>query len=68
MEKQKEKIVRYTAEELDKLEDRTDWDRVNSITDEELEEMVKNDPDDVYLSDEELKNGKWYKKGESIKE
>ena len=68
MKKQQENIVRYTIEELEKLGDRTDWDRVNSITDEELEEMVKNDPDDVYLTDEELKNGQLLTKGEWIKQ
>ncbi len=68
MSKQKEKIVRYTLEEIKKLKGNTDWDRVNSITDEELEEMVKNDPDDVYLTDEDVKKGKWFKKGEWIKQ
>lgn len=61
MSKQKEKIVRYILEEIKNLKSKTDWDRANSITDEALEEMVKNDPDDVYLSDEELKNGTWIK-------
>jgi len=63
MSKQKEKIVRYTLEEIKNLKGNTDWDRVNSITDEELEEMVKNDPDDVYLTDEELKKENGSKKG-----
>ncbi len=68
MSKQKEKIVKYTLEEIKNLKGNTDWDRVNSITDEELEKMVKNDPEDVYLSDEELKNGTWYQKGEWLKQ
>jgi uncharacterized protein (DUF4415 family) len=50
------------------LKGKTDWKKVNSMTDEELEEIVKNDPDDVYLTDEELKKGKWFKKGEWIKQ
>ena len=62
MSKKKEKIVSYTAEEIlqgKAGKSQTDWKKVESITDEELEEIVKNDPDDVYLSDEELTKAKW---------
>ncbi|MGB3586308.1 MAG: BrnA antitoxin family protein [Tunicatimonas sp.] len=68
MKKQKEKIVRYSAEEIKKMKGNTDWERVDAITDEELEEIVKNDPDDVYLSDEDLAKGTFYRKGEWIKQ
>lgn len=58
----KERIVSYTAEEIlqgKAGKSQTDWKKFDSITDEELEELIKNDPDDVFLSDEELANAKW---------
>lgn len=59
----KEKTVRYSTEEISHMAQekkwQTDWKKADSITDEELEEMVKNDPDDLYLTDEQLKNGRW---------
>jgi hypothetical protein len=33
----KEKIVKYTSEELKKLKDGSDWDRAAGMTDEEIE-------------------------------
>jgi len=56
MSKQKEKIVRYTAEELEHLEDKTDWDKVDALTDEEIEQAIDNDPDAVPRLDAE-----WFK-------
>ena len=45
-------IVRYTAEELDEMlrrgESRTDWARVDAMTEEELEASIAADPDDVH--------------------
>jgi uncharacterized protein (DUF4415 family) len=38
-------IVRYTAEELDALPDLTDWDRVNAMTDEEIEANAASEED-----------------------
>lgn len=64
MKKQKENIVRFSADEIRKMKGRTDWKRVDAITEEELEEMVKNDPDDVYLEDEDFGKGTFYRKGE----
>lgn len=44
-----ESIVRYTAEEIDRLhargEDRTDWARLRAMTEEELEASIASDPD-----------------------
>ncbi|MEM6842298.1 MAG: BrnA antitoxin family protein [Bacteroidota bacterium] len=68
MKKQKEKIVRYSSEEIKKMKGDTNWERINAITDEELEEMVKNDPDDVYLTDDQFGKGKSYRKDEWIKQ
>lgn len=72
MSKQKEKIVRYSSEDICRMAKekkwKSDWKKADAITDEELEEIVKNDPDDVYLTDEQLGKGKLYKKGEWIKQ
>lgn len=38
-------IVRYTAEELEKLPDDTDWARINAMTEEEVEAAARSDPD-----------------------
>lgn len=45
-----EDIRRYTATELREMiargEDRTDWNRVRAMTDEELEAIIADDPDE----------------------
>ena len=53
------KIFLRTLKEVANAKGNTDWEKVNSTTDEELDEMVKNDPDDVYLTDEDFASGKW---------
>jgi len=67
MSKQKEKIVRVSVKDLKKMKGKTDWKKVDSITDEELEETVKNDIDDIYLTDKDLEKGEWIAKGEWAK-
>ena len=51
-------IVRLTRSRVEEMiargEDRTDWAKVDSISEEELDEIVRNDPDDVYLTEAEL--------------
>ena len=51
-------ITRLTRREIEEMiargEDRTDWAKVDSISDAELDEIVRNDPDDVYLTEAEL--------------
>ena len=46
-----ERIVRYTAEEIDEMlargESKTDWERVNNMTEEELEAAIASDPDEA---------------------
>ena len=48
--KKKEDIRTYTSEELaamrERGEDRTDWKKIDSITDEELERLIADDPDE----------------------
>ncbi|WP_159948502.1 BrnA antitoxin family protein [Rhizobium sp. 18065] len=45
----KEHIVSYTFEEIRKMkaqgEDKTDWARVNALTDEDIERAMRDDPD-----------------------
>jgi uncharacterized protein (DUF4415 family) len=41
----KERIVSYTAEELDAMESKTDWAKVDAMTNEELEAIIAADPD-----------------------
>lgn len=49
----KENIVRYTAEELAEMrargESRTDWAKVDAMTEEELEAAIASDPDSSIL-------------------
>lgn len=51
-------IRKYTRRDIEEMiargEDRTDWAKVDSISEAELDEIVRNDPDDVYLSEAEL--------------
>ena len=45
-------IVRYTAEELEEMrgrgESRTDWAKVDAMTEEELEASIAADPDEIH--------------------
>lgn len=50
-----ESITRVTWDELDQMEDLTDWERVNNMTEEEIEQNALDDPDNPPLTDEELK-------------
>ena len=38
--------VKYTRSELDTLPDETDWERVDALTDEEIDAAASSDPDD----------------------
>jgi uncharacterized protein (DUF4415 family) len=46
-----ENIVRYTAEEVKEMiqrgEDKTNWEKFDAITDEELEDLIASDPDEA---------------------
>jgi uncharacterized protein (DUF4415 family) len=48
-------ITRVSLENLDDLDDRTDWDRLESLSDEEIEAAVEADPD------QELLGPEWFK-------
>lgn len=51
-----ESITRVTWDELEQMEDLTDWERVDSMTEEEIEQNALDDPDNPPLTDEELKH------------
>jgi putative transcriptional regulator len=49
-----EKIIRYRPGIDPKPEDRTDWERLRRMTDEEIEAAALSDPDALPLTDEQL--------------
>ncbi len=51
-------IEKHTRDELDKLKDRSDIERLENMTDEEIEAAAKSDPDNPPLTDEQLKKFK----------
>ena len=51
-------IKKYTEEELKKLKDNTDYEKVGDLTDEEIEEGSESDPDSLAPSEDELKKFK----------
>ena len=51
-------IEKYTREEIEKLKDRSDVERLKNMTEEEIEEGAKADPDNPPLTDEQLKKFK----------
>ena len=53
----KEKLIRYRPGRDPKPESRTDWDRLNQMSDEEIERAAIKDPDAQPLSDEKLARG-----------
>ena len=53
-EMSKENIMRVTLEQAREMEDLTDWERVDNITEEEIEQNALDDPDNPPLTDEEL--------------
>ncbi len=44
--KKKEHIKRYTLEELKTLPSKTDWTKIDALTDEKLEKLIEDDPDE----------------------
>lgn len=48
----------YTEEELKKLKSKTDYERLKNMTEEEIEQAAKDDPDSALPTDEELKKFK----------
>ena len=48
----KERITRVSLEEWAKMKGQTDWNKIDKMTDEEIEENALNDPDNQPLPDE----------------
>ena len=55
-------IKKISAEEAKKVKGKTDWKEVDTLTDEEIEEAAKSDPDTALPTEEELKQFKKLKK------
>jgi len=55
-------IKKYTEEELKKIKDETDYERVNNMSDEEIEKNSQSDEDSLTPTDEQLKKFKKVKK------
>lgn len=53
-------ITRVSLEDLDNLKSRTDWERLESSSDEEIESVVESDPD------AELLDADWFRKAQVI--
>lgn len=51
-------IKKISADEAKKIKGKTDWEKVDDLSDEEIKEAVENDPDTVLPTDEELKKFK----------
>lgn len=54
----KERVVRYSKEELKRLKGKTDFARVQNTSDKEIERQVEKDPDSYIPTEEELKEFK----------
>ncbi len=51
-------IKKISSEEAKKSKGKTDWDKVDALTEEEIEDAAKDDPDSALPTDEELKEFK----------
>ena len=49
-----ESVIRVTTTELSTLQDLTDWDRVDALTDAQIEQAISEDPDAAPILDEEF--------------
>jgi hypothetical protein len=45
-------ITRVNSDQLDEIDDQTDWERLLTMTDEEIEQAVADNPDQVLLDEE----------------
>ncbi len=55
-------IKKYSKEEVEKMEDKTDYERVENMTEEEIRKNAKSDPDVPLQSEEDLEGFKPAKK------
>jgi len=54
----------YTEEEIKKLKDKTDYERLKNMTEEEIERNAESDPDSLTPTEEQLKKFKKVKPDE----
>lgn len=57
-------IKKYTEDELKKIKDKTDYERLKNMSEEEIEENAKSDPDALTPTDEQLEKFKKVKRDE----
>lgn len=55
-------IKKYTKEEIDGMKDKTDYDRVKNMPEEEVRNNAKSDPDAPLQSESDLKKFKRVKR------
>lgn len=53
---------KYTESEVKNLEDKTDYERLNNMTEEEIERNSNSDPDALTPTEEQMKKFKKVKK------
>lgn len=53
MTEKEENIIRVSKEEWKQRKGKTDWERVDNLTDSEIEQAVANDPDAAPILDED---------------
>ena len=58
-------IKKYTKEELKKLKDQTEYERLDEMSEEEIEEGSKSDPDSLTPTNDDLSKFKKVKKDET---
>ena len=68
MTKTTPKVVSYSREEVRKMEDHTDWEQLRDLTEEEIRERARNDPDAPPLTPEEIKEFGRPRTAEEIRE
>ena len=49
-----ERITRVSRKQLGKMKSKTDWTRVDALTDEDIERAVVDDPDQSFWTDEDF--------------
>jgi hypothetical protein len=49
-------VTTVTLEEADQLESKTDWERIEGLTDEEIHRAVEEDPDSFLLDENWFEN------------
>jgi hypothetical protein len=55
-------IKKYTKKEIEKMEDKTDYERVKNMSDEEIEKNAQEDSDSLPPTDEQMKKFKKVRK------